>query len=178
MRVARDDAIRAELEQLATITDDVERRRALEMAAFHDRGRDAEVAELSCRAFFICATLRHRLFPSKVSASARLGVVTAAKPSSRRYIEAASPLNNAAPDDATITGSTTNSGSLSCSARPINISMISTVASIPVLAIATGRSLITASICAATSSGESASTSLTPVVFCAVTAVNASVPKI
>ena len=54
---------------------------------------------------------------------------------------------------------------------------MSALASIPSLVAAGRRSDATASIWAATIAGESTSTSVTPNVFCAVTAVTADVPN-
>jgi hypothetical protein len=56
------------------------------------------------------------------------------------------------------------------------VSMISAFASIPVLVASASMSLAIASICFRTSSGDSSSTSFTPSVFWAVTAVMAVMP--
>ena len=55
--------------------------------------------------------------------------------------------------------------------------MISTEASIPVLTAPTGRSVATASICAATMSGGTSCTAVTSRVFWAVSAVITLMPK-
>ena len=108
--------------------------------------------------------------PLRTSASARLGVTTAASGNNRRRI-AASPcsLSSRIPLLETITGSTTGRGNSNSSMARATATTIPGSASAPVF-IACGRNcIIRAPICAPTISGSSAAVLNTRLLFCATT---------
>src|SRR5579875_3143647 len=116
--------------------------------------------------------------PSRISASRRLGVTSAASGNMCSRIAATAPgASSKSPLAATITGSTTTLGILRSRTRCATASITSSRASIPVLAAATGKSSITASICAAINAGSRSATERTPAVFCAVSAVLPLAPQ-
>ncbi len=113
--------------------------------------------------------------PSRRAASGRFGVSTAARGSNVSASAAtASSCNSASPDFATITGSRTTG--TSPGSRSATAQMIGAENSMPILIAPTARSSSTASICAPTIAGETASTAVTSRVFCAVIAVTTLAP--
>ena len=98
-----------------------------------------------------------------------------------RYASSAFSASSGSPCMDAATGSTTN-GVGPRAADPLRshasatARMISVVASIPVLPASSPMSVATASICAATVSGGTVCTPVTPTVFCTVTAVTATQP--
>ena len=115
--------------------------------------------------------------PSSALASGRLGVTISARGNSHFAMACTvASVPSCAPLVLTMTGSTTR---LAIGWRSSAERMASTtcgVPSMPVLAASTPMSPATASICAATMSGVSDSTAVTPSVFCAVMAVMADMP--
>ncbi len=89
----------------------------------------------------------------------------------------ASGFSRRAPLFAIITGSTTSELSLRAEISAATTSMISALASIPVFTASQPMSLAHTSICRATNFGSISTIAYTPVVFCAVRAVIAVMPK-
>ena len=115
--------------------------------------------------------------PTRSSASGTFGVKTSASgKSSSRIAFTASSRSRRSPLFATITGSTTRNGKACCFTFAATTSMIAAFASIPVFTASGRMSSTTASICAATNAGGASCIAVTPIVFCAVSAVIAVVP--
>ena len=109
-------------------------------------------------------------WPPSAESSGTLGVVSVASCISRSNAAMVSASANAAPLVAIMTGSNTI-GTVRASSRSATTAAIAGEPSMPIFTASTPISEIQASICAAISSGESASTAVTPSVFCAVIAV-------